>query len=104
MSQGARDMPPQIFLLAQTTIDPMAGSVINLIGGLGSAAAAVVVVWFFLSHQKAAAERQDALYNTLFLRMADALRENGEVLKDNAAAMREFSRSVATIGRDYPSK
>jgi hypothetical protein len=36
--------------------------------------------------------------------MADALRENGEVLKDNAAAMREFSRSVATIGRDYPSK
>lgn len=66
-------------------MDPTAGSIINLIGSLGSAGAAVVVVWFFLSYLKSEGDKRDQRYEELVDRHA-------ETIRDNSLALREFIR------------
>lgn len=88
-----------IILWGNSAVDPAMGSIINLIGGLGSAAAAVVVVWLFLSYLKAATERQEASDSARDARYADLAERQATVIRDNSEALREFRRGVDKICR-----
>lgn len=85
------------FFGATTPVDPTVGTVITLIGNLGSAGAAVAVVWFFLSYLKNESAQRDQRWEELAERYS-------AIIKDNSDAMREVSRSMATICKGAPTK
>lgn len=73
-------------------VDPMTGSIFNLIGGLGSAGAAVFVVWLFLNYLKG--------FQTEMYKNFEALAERqGQILRDVSDTLREFNRTSNDICR-----
>ena len=79
-------------IAAGGVVDPATSSIVNLIGGLGSAGAAVAVVWMFLWFLRGFLTQMYASFEALAERQ-------GSIIKDNSDAFRDFNKSVNTICR-----